>query len=211
MNRLSKNEKGFGVVEAILILIILILIGVIGYMVYKNHHKTTAATTTATSATKPSKTTKQSTASSTPTQPASSTQYLKITQLGIELLLSSTISDLSYTWYVNTSDGGVGYAVLNSNALMNYAAAQDPSECAPSSSSWAGATSYSLGSLSQSTTQPGNTGNYKTYVINNTTYTLNLPKDGCAVNDSSGATNVRNEAGTYESALETALQNAKAL
>ncbi len=40
MRILKNNEKGFGTVEAILIVIILVLIGAVGYLVYKNHHKT---------------------------------------------------------------------------------------------------------------------------------------------------------------------------
>src|ERR1700677_551969 len=39
MNRISKNQKGFGALEIILIIVVIILIGVVGYLVYKNHHK----------------------------------------------------------------------------------------------------------------------------------------------------------------------------
>lgn len=43
MSKLSRNQKGFGVVEAVLVLIILVLIGAVGYLVYKNHQKTAAS------------------------------------------------------------------------------------------------------------------------------------------------------------------------
>lgn len=58
MNKIPKNQKGFGAVEAILILVIIILIGVIGWLVYKNHHKSTTTKNTATtSSSKPKSTT----------------------------------------------------------------------------------------------------------------------------------------------------------
>jgi hypothetical protein len=40
MGKLKTDEKGFGAVEAILIVIIIVLIGAVGYLVYKNNHKT---------------------------------------------------------------------------------------------------------------------------------------------------------------------------
>lgn len=47
MGKLQKNQQGFGLVEALLVLVIVILIGVVGWMVYKNHNKTTSNNTTA--------------------------------------------------------------------------------------------------------------------------------------------------------------------
>jgi len=38
------NQRGFGVIELLIILVIVIGVGVAGYLVYKNHHKTTPAT-----------------------------------------------------------------------------------------------------------------------------------------------------------------------
>jgi hypothetical protein len=51
MNKIKKNESGFGIVEVILVLVIIVLIGFVAWLVYKDHHKTTTAspTTTATS------------------------------------------------------------------------------------------------------------------------------------------------------------------
>lgn len=43
MNKLSKNQKGYTVVEGLLIILILVVIGGVGYMVYHNDHKTKAA------------------------------------------------------------------------------------------------------------------------------------------------------------------------
>jgi prepilin-type N-terminal cleavage/methylation domain-containing protein len=60
---MKKNEKGFSVLEIIIVLIVVGLIGVAGYMVYKNHNRATdtSATTTNTTTTKPN--------TSTPTTP----------------------------------------------------------------------------------------------------------------------------------------------
>lgn len=49
MNKISKNEKGFSVIELVLVLVIVVLIGAAGWLVYKNHYKTTIAKPTATS------------------------------------------------------------------------------------------------------------------------------------------------------------------
>lgn len=52
MKEISKNQKGFTVVEGLLILLILAVIAAVGYMVYHNDHKTKMAsknTTTSTS------------------------------------------------------------------------------------------------------------------------------------------------------------------
>jgi Tfp pilus assembly protein PilE len=39
MNKTSNNEKGFTLVEGLLIVLILVVIGAVGYMVYHNNHK----------------------------------------------------------------------------------------------------------------------------------------------------------------------------
>lgn len=42
MIKLKNNQKGFSLIEAILLVAIVVLIGVVGWLVYKDHHKTTA-------------------------------------------------------------------------------------------------------------------------------------------------------------------------
>jgi hypothetical protein len=44
---MNNNQKGFSVVEVVLIVVILALIGTVGWLVYKNHHKSSAASVTA--------------------------------------------------------------------------------------------------------------------------------------------------------------------
>lgn len=53
MNKISKNQKGFTLVEALLIILILVVIGGVGYMVYHNDHKAKTASVSTTAATKP--------------------------------------------------------------------------------------------------------------------------------------------------------------
>jgi len=61
MTMKCKNEKGFSVVEVLLVLVVVGLIGGVGYFVYKSHHKTTTASV-ATTTTKPTATTPAKTA-----------------------------------------------------------------------------------------------------------------------------------------------------
>lgn len=94
MGKLKDNQKGFGAVEAVLVLVIVILIGVVGYMVYRNHHKTTTASV-ATTSSKSTNTASNKTSSSS-TTPASSTQYMTISEWGVRLPLSSGITGITY-------------------------------------------------------------------------------------------------------------------
>lgn len=45
MGKLRNDQKGFSVVEVILVLVIVILIGAVGWLVYKNHQKNTSTST----------------------------------------------------------------------------------------------------------------------------------------------------------------------
>ncbi len=66
MNKLSKNENGFGAVELILIIVIVALIGVVGWLVYRDRNKTTNSTlTTSTTSSNNTTTNKTSIPSST--------------------------------------------------------------------------------------------------------------------------------------------------
>jgi Tfp pilus assembly protein PilE len=62
MKKISKNQKGFSVVEAVLMLVIVVLIAVIGYMVYKNGNKTKTSSSNTTVKTTQSSTSKSTTA-----------------------------------------------------------------------------------------------------------------------------------------------------
>jgi Tfp pilus assembly protein PilV len=104
MNKKSKNQKGFTLLEATLIVLTLAVICFGGYYVWHSQHNVkssksaTLPSSTATSSTKTTASTKTSI-----TKQVVSQHYLTITQLGIKLPLSTGISDLIYTY---TTSGG---------------------------------------------------------------------------------------------------------
>jgi cytoskeletal protein RodZ len=85
---------------------------------------------------KPSKEQAQSTKTTT-TTPATtpSASSLQITQLGIEIPLTSSIADLSYTW-----DNSNSSAKLGSASLMKENEQENPSNCSPTNTSVANPT-----------------------------------------------------------------------
>jgi Tfp pilus assembly protein PilV len=76
MNKASNSEKGFSVVEVLLIVVVLVVIGVAGYMVYKNHQSSTVNTISTSSNKQTSKTSSSKSASSTTGSPQSANPYL---------------------------------------------------------------------------------------------------------------------------------------
>jgi outer membrane murein-binding lipoprotein Lpp len=189
-------------------LLAIVLLAAVGYGVYAwQHGKVNNADTKVSSLqsqvsslqSQVSKLSKQT--STTTSNSTSGTGYLQIKELGIELPLSSTIADLTYTWDSTNSQAQIGSA-----ALLKYEEAQDPSACTPPSGSTAD-TTYPLGDISKSSAPAGYTGNYKSYTVDGSAYTLYLPENGCVSSNS----NVANQSGAYENALESALQSAKAL
>lgn len=116
MKRLTKNDRGFTVVEILLVLVTLAVIGVGGFYVAKHVNNKTASSTATESA--------NNTPVSTPKE------YLKITQLGIKIPLASSNSDLGYTWNdINHS------ATIGSISLMQKAKSDDPVNCTQSRAS----------------------------------------------------------------------------
>ena len=83
MYRISKNEKGFSVVEAMLILVIVALIVVVGYMFYKNYHQTIATNVATTSNSK-------STTTTTPNPYAGWKTYHSILNSGLSFMYPPT-------------------------------------------------------------------------------------------------------------------------
>jgi cell division protein FtsL len=119
----------------------LLLIVAVGFGVYSWQHKKVADSNTKVSSLQSqitglqgqvSKLSKQAQSTNqTPaaTSPTSSTSYLVITQLNIKIPLTSSISDLSYTWDASTSR-----AVLGSATLMSAFVKEDPTDCSNDSS-----------------------------------------------------------------------------
>jgi Tfp pilus assembly major pilin PilA len=55
MGKHKNNQKGFSVLEAILIVVVVVLIGAVGYLVYKNHDRTTTVVIVTKTVSKPAK------------------------------------------------------------------------------------------------------------------------------------------------------------
>lgn len=91
---------GFTVVELLVVISIIIVVGYVGYFIGTRHggtKPTTVSTASAKAATStPTSTATQSTATSTPAQ-SSTADTLTISQLGLQLPLSSGIHDLVYS------------------------------------------------------------------------------------------------------------------
>ena len=100
MNKTLKNQKGFALVEGLLIILILAVIGFGGYYVWHSQHKTTTATTTATSSKK----------ASASAQKTSDNATVKIPEMGVELTVPDTLSDITYNYSVNDPAGGTPLA-----------------------------------------------------------------------------------------------------
>jgi hypothetical protein len=67
MNKISKNENGFSVVEILMVLVVVVLIVVVGWLIYKNHHKVAApVVTTSTNKSAASTSTKTTTTTVSP-------------------------------------------------------------------------------------------------------------------------------------------------
>jgi hypothetical protein len=106
MGRIQNKQSGFSVIELLLALIFLAIVVFIGVYVAHNHTSKAALTKTAAdTAAKPA-------ASDRPpaTKPAPQVQYLKISEFGIKLPLTSEISDLSYT--PSAPYNGTTYSVM---------------------------------------------------------------------------------------------------
>ncbi|MEI9914067.1 MAG: hypothetical protein WDN66_03750 [Candidatus Saccharibacteria bacterium] len=124
MNKISKNEKGFTVVEGLLIVLVLAVIGFGGYYVWHTQHKTKPVAVTTSSSTKPA-----TTAKTTTTAPTSTTKYLQVTQLGVELPLATGIDDLIYNYIPNDDTDSTPGSTLtfSTTSLDNISSACEPS------------------------------------------------------------------------------------
>ena len=108
----AKDERGVALVlELISVALVAGVVAIVGYRAWQSHHKAKPVAVV------------QTTPVPTPAS-ASTTQYLKITQLGIQMPASGAISDLSYTF--NSTTGGVE---LGSATLMKDNNQENPSSC----------------------------------------------------------------------------------
>ncbi len=121
MIRLKGSQAGFSTIFIVAIAVLAVVAaGTVGVMVYhsdKTANKPISATTT-----NPSQPAPKSTTSSTNQPAATATQYLDITQWGVELPLSSSISDAYYvvpTGISPNQDGKPSGVILGLTSLNN--------------------------------------------------------------------------------------------
>lgn len=95
---MRKNEKGFGMVEVLLIIVIAALIGVVGFMIYRNQHKAKTPSV-ATSQTTTTQATKTITAAPTD----SNTGYLVVKEWGLRFKVPTGLADVQYKIFNKTS------------------------------------------------------------------------------------------------------------
>ncbi|HTE21798.1 MAG TPA: hypothetical protein VK674_02045 [Candidatus Limnocylindria bacterium] len=104
MNKLHKNELGFGAAGLLLILIVVGLVGTTGWLVYNNNRKETPAPAV----------TPPVTESPTETPPVAQANVTKIPELGIEFTVPDQLKEMAYK--ATTTDYGPGH--LSDNPMV---------------------------------------------------------------------------------------------
>jgi Tfp pilus assembly protein PilV len=110
----TNNNKGFTLVEVLLLIVVLILVGGLGYLGYKQVNKKSKTSTSSTTAATTTKITTSAT-TSTPNQ-----NIVKIPELGIQITVPDSIKDLTYK--AENMDG-VEYASFSTTTVTNLDAA----------------------------------------------------------------------------------------
>jgi len=105
----TNNNKGFTLVEVLLLIVVLILVGGLGYLGYKQVNKKSTTSTSSTNTT----TTKATTPTTTPTP---NQNIIKIPELGIQITVPDSLKDLTYT--AKTENGNV-VAYFSTTTLDN--------------------------------------------------------------------------------------------
>jgi hypothetical protein len=102
-----ERQSGFGTVGILLIVLAVVaVLGVSGFLVYQRHNKPNSTSNNA-STSQTQNNTQQQDGTTTQTQ-QTTTQYLSITELGVKIPLSSSISDAYYVVAKGSSSGPGG-------------------------------------------------------------------------------------------------------
>jgi len=125
MSRITSNQSGFGVIGIVVAVVAIFVISGSGYLVYKAHTKKSPLSTTSSS----SGATGQDN-SITTNQGGQSTvnqqgTILDLKEAGVELTLSSSVSDATYAAYYSPSTDGATVYGFSTKTLQNAANASD--------------------------------------------------------------------------------------
>src|SRR5579862_4958986 len=134
MNKITKNQTGFGV-TGMMFIVVIILLGVMGYLVYRNHHKTTTNSNTGT--TSSTSIAKQTAPATAKTLPVASDPYtgwktgtLQFEQITYKYPASWTVKDTSEAMPKSANDcvyPGIDKVTLSSptGSTINLIAGED--------------------------------------------------------------------------------------
>ncbi|HVV67150.1 MAG TPA: hypothetical protein VHB72_03730 [Candidatus Saccharimonadales bacterium] len=106
MNKIAKNEKGFSIVEGLVVIAVVVAISLVGYLVWHAHHKKS-----------PAKATTKTTSTTAAVHPVSSqaNQYLPVKEWGVRIPLPSDVNmaDIYYTYYPQTGTDFAGQSYIS--------------------------------------------------------------------------------------------------
>ncbi|HEX5456666.1 MAG TPA: hypothetical protein VFW77_04885 [Candidatus Saccharimonadales bacterium] len=123
--KLSKNQKGFSVIEGLLTLIALTLIGFVIFYVYNANKKTDESLNGANGSTIQQNQSSAGQASSAPQKAIEHIKYLSIKEYGVKVPLSQDLLDAKYRAETGTDVNGKNktYIYVSSKTLDGYARA----------------------------------------------------------------------------------------
>lgn len=122
MGRQGDRQRGFSVIEAVVVVAVIGVLGVAGWFVYQHNR----ATVTNAAANTHQSSEKSSNQQTTTTTPAPTVAYLTITEWGVKLPLSDAIKDAYYAPAVGSSKGPDGQP----NTMLLGLRSLDSSGCA---------------------------------------------------------------------------------